>query len=138
MDSKEIFGGSLRILEKSLDLRSRRHNLIASNISNMDTPGYKGFDILVDEELNKISGKSKGIRLEMTNPAHLPISKAFVGDIEYRMEQVSPVNMRGDGNTVDIDKEMTKMAENTLLYNASAQILSKKFLALKTVIKDGK
>jgi len=138
MDSKEIFGGSLRILEKSLDLRSRRHNLIASNISNMDTPGYKGFDILVDEELSKISGKSKGISLERTNPAHLPVSKSFAGDIKYNMEPVSSFDMRGDGNTVDIDKEMTKMAENTLLYNASAQLLSKKFAGLKAVIKGGK
>ena len=54
MDLSGIFSKSFSILEKSLDLRSKRHNLIASNISNMDTPGYKGFDIMVDEEISKM------------------------------------------------------------------------------------
>ena len=138
MDLNGIFSKSFPTLEKSLDLRSKRHNLIASNISNMDTPGYKGFDIMVDEEICKTNDKSQKIRLEKTNSMHFPIRKIQVDDIEYKKNRSSSFSMRGDGNAVNIDNEMTKMAENSLLYSASAQILAKKFAGLKMVINGGK
>ena len=47
-------------------------------------------------------------------------------------------SLRGDGNTVDLDKTMGDMAENTLLFKTAAQIISKKFTGLKEVIKGGK
>lgn len=138
MDLNGILSKSFPILEKSLDLRSKRHNLIASNISNMDTPGYKGFDIMVDEEINKMNNRPQKIRLEKTNSMHFPIREIEVDDIEYKENGSSAFSMRGDGNSVNIDNEMTKMAENSLLYSASAQILTKKFAGLKMVIKGGK
>ncbi len=138
MDLNGILSKSFPILEKSLDLRSKRHNLIASNISNMDTPGYKGFDIMVDEEINKMNNRPQKIRLEKTNFMHFPIREIEVDDIEYKENGSSAFSMRGDGNSVNIDNEMTKMAENSLLYSASAQILTKKFAGLKMVIKGGK
>ena len=138
MDLNGIFSKSFSILEKSLDLRSKRHNLIASNISNMDTPGYKGFDILVDEEIRKMDNRPQKIRLEKANSMHFPIREIEVDDIEYRENRSSSFSMRGDGNSVNIDNEMTRMAENSLLYSASAQILTKKFAGLKMVIKGGK
>lgn len=138
MDLSGIFSKSFSILEKSLDLRSKRHNLIASNISNMDTPGYKGFDIMVDEEISKMDNRPQKIRLEKTDSMHFPIREIEVDDIEYKENRSSPFSMRGDGNSVNIDNEMTRMAENSLLYSASAQILTKKFAGLKMVIKGGK
>jgi len=138
VDLNGIFSKSFSILEKSLDLRSKRHNLIASNISNMDTPGYKGFDILVDEEIRKMDNRPQKIRLEKANSMHFPIREIEVDDIEYRENRSSSFSMRGDGNSVNIDNEMTRMAENSLLYSASAQILTKKFAGLKMVIKGGK
>ncbi|MBW1941137.1 MAG: flagellar basal body rod protein FlgB, partial [Deltaproteobacteria bacterium] len=50
MESQGIFNKTFSILEKNLDLRSIKHNLIVSNIANMDTPNYKGFDLIVEEE----------------------------------------------------------------------------------------
>ena len=56
-----------------------------------------------------------------------------------KLKAVKPpaLSLRGDGNTVDIDRTMGKLAENTLLYNAAAQLISKKFKGLKNVIKGG-
>jgi flagellar basal-body rod protein FlgB len=48
------------------------------------------------------------------------------------------LNFRADGNTVDLDKTMGKLAENTILYRVAAQIISKKFIGLKNAIQGGK
>jgi len=48
------------------------------------------------------------------------------------------VTLRGDGNTVDMDREMSALAENQLHYKASTQILSKKFQRLRSIIQGGK
>ena len=54
MANKALFGGTVSILEKVLDFRSQRHNVILSNIVNADTPGFKSFDIVMDEEADRM------------------------------------------------------------------------------------
>ena len=46
-------------------------------------------------------------------------------------------SVRGDGNTVDLDRTMGKLAENTLLYKTAAQLISRKFSGLKSAIRGG-
>ena len=48
MDTKALFGGTVSVLEKVMDFRSQRHNVILSNIVNADTPGFKAFEIVMD------------------------------------------------------------------------------------------
>ncbi len=138
MGSQGIFSGTISVLEKALDVRSMKHNLVLSNIANKDTPNYKAFDLLVDEELQKLTDKQDGLSLRKTNPGHLPIGRS--GDYSSititEKTQGFPESM--DGNTVDVEKEMTSLAENTLLYNATAQIIKRKFQGLKSVIAGGK
>lgn len=137
MESKWIFGGTISLLEKVLDLRSLRHNLIASNIANVDTPNYKALDLDFKKELAKSMGTQKGNGLKRTQPAHLPGNGGGLNNVKQRLVATSPLNIKGDGNSVDIDKVMASQAENSLMYNVSAQILAKKFLGLKNVIQGG-
>lgn len=137
MKVQGMFSGVIPILEKVLDLRSMKHNSIASNIANMDTPNYKAFDVIVEQELGKAIGARKNVELEKTHSGHLPARETGLADIRPNVATSQQVTGRADGNSVDIDKEMAKMAENSLMYNASAQILSKKFQGLKKVIEGG-
>ncbi len=132
-----IFGGIIPVLEKVLDLRSMKHNSIVSNITNMDTPNYKAFDFIVEEELEKTMRGRRSSELQKTQPGHFPARRVRMDSIRPRAVGSTGFAHRADGNTVDIDREMAKMAENSLMYNASAQILSKKFQGLKNVIEGG-
>ena len=138
MPTDRIFSNTLATLATSLNLRSIQHKALSSNIANMDTPNYKAVELDVAEKMNKNRRSLPGIQLKRTQAAHLP----YRGDREdtVKLKAVKPpaYSLRGDGNTVDIDRTMGKLAENTLLYNATAQLLSRKFKGLKNVINGGK
>ena len=138
METKSLFDGTVTVLEKVMDFRSRRQNVIISNIVNADTPGFKAFDIVMDEEMGRIaSGTGGGLRLESTNPAHFSTADDTSGGIRVKYVQQEKMINKGDKNTVDLDRSMTSLAENNLLYNALAQTISKKFKMLKSVISGG-
>lgn len=136
MDISKIYGGNIDIFKKVLDLRSEKHNIISSNIANIDTPNYKSVDISFEEQLRAAADSSSGNGLKKTNDNHLP---GGVRDIENIKPEINIDNTPSgiDGNNVDIDKEVTKMAENTIMYNAVAQLVLKKFEGLKYVIDQG-
>lgn len=137
MESQGIFSKTFSILEKSLGLRSIKHNLIVSNIANMDTPNYKGFDLIVEEEFEKALRAEKNIEPEKTQPMRFPLREIRQDNIKLKPIEASQIIKRQDGNTVDMDKSMAKLSENTLMYNASAKIIAKKFQGLKNAIQGG-
>ena len=88
METKALFSGTVSVLEKVLDFRSRRHNIIISNIVNADTPGFKAFDIVMDEEMGRsTSSASDALRLESTNPAHFSTADNNSGGIRTKYVQ---------------------------------------------------
>lgn len=134
MESQGLFNQTFSVLEKSMNLRSQKHNLLVSNIANMDTPNYKAFDIMVEEEMGKTSGEAK-LPMIRTQPAHIPLAGMAGPDApEIRPVEKSRYDFHADGNTVDIDRTMFNLSENGLLYNASAQMISKKFQLLANAI----
>jgi len=138
MESQRIFSQTVSILEKALDLRSKKHNVIASNIANMDTPDYKAFDLVIEKELQKVTGQKNSISLNKTNKVHMESQRSKAGGVSVVIDDTQGLSLRGDGNTVDIDKQMGNMAENTLMYKAAAQMIQRKFQGLKSVIQGGK
>jgi len=138
MESQKIFSQTVSVLEKALDLRSKKHNVIASNIANMDTPDYKAFDLVIEKELQKTTGEGNSISLNKTDRAHMQSRRSKAGGVSVVIDNTQGLSLRGDGNTVDIDKQMGNMAENTLMYKAAAQMIQRKFQGLKSVIQGGK
>lgn len=138
MGSQGIFSETISVLEKNLDLRSLKHNLIISNIANKDTPNYRAFDLAVEEELNKLTGTQESVGLKKTHATHFP-ADGSAGNCSGATIISSPGGPAkgGDGNTVEIEEEMTKLAENNLLYETMALLIRKKFQGLKTVIQGG-
>jgi flagellar basal-body rod protein FlgB len=137
MDLKGIFSDTFNRLEKNLDIRSERHKLIVSNIANMDTPGYKAFDLIVEEEMKKVEEHSHPFKMARTHPAHIKEKSTLPNMFQYRNIRSSDTTST-NGNTVDMDKEMGKLSENNLLFNVTAQILTKKLSILKAAIDGGK
>jgi len=113
-------------LERSLDAAWLRNDVISQNIANVDTPNYKRKEVKFEEFLNsemKYSRISNGkSRLQGS------------GDIKV-IEDHKNYSYRLDGNNVDIEREMAKLAENTLRYNTLIQRMSGQFNKIRTVIR---
>jgi flagellar basal-body rod protein FlgB len=138
MNSTKLFGPTIEIATRAMDLRARKHELILSNVANADTPGYKAFDIMVEEALAQQRSQGRKQGLQRTHHAHLPAGGRTGSSPEPRILELSTqVTLRGDGNTVDMDREMSNLAANQLHYKTSAQILSTKFKGLLEAIKGG-
>lgn len=133
-----LFSGAVSTLSRSLDLRARKHEMILDNVANADTPNFKPFAMNVEEALQKDAQAVPSARLQQTDAQHLPGSP--VPDDPSIMAGSAaddPLLFRGDRNGVDIDREMTALAKNSLLYKASAQMVASKFKGLKHVITGG-
>ena len=135
-----LFNDTAQLLaQKTLDLRTERHKLLSSNVANLDTPGYQAEDLVFENSLvAALEAETPGL-LKVTDERHLDGNDAPLLDtIEgQRIHSATPL-ADFDGNTVDLDKEMAKMAENQLMYNASIRMLSHQFRMLKTAISETK
>lgn len=130
-----LFNKTIGLLAHALDLRSERHRVITANIANQDTPGYKAMELNFKDALSSASGSSL-LPLQRTDPSHL----SSAGGISASSHAVvSPgASQRLDGNTVNGEQEMAKLAENTLFYTATTQILSGKFRGIRNAIREGR
>ena len=137
MENHPLFDRTVSLLSRVLDLRARNHNVIVSNIANADTPDYKEFRMHVEEALQRYAETRKAFGLKRTCRTHLPIGRHDAAGARVTRQPTSPFSLRGDGNTVDADRSMSRMAENNLLYNTAAQILNKKLQGLKAAIQGG-
>ena len=137
MQTNGLFRDTISLLERSLNLRSLQHRVLASNIANMDTPNYKAVELAVAEEMSGNQNPASGIQLVQTQHSHLPLKHNAADNVKLKIAKPPEFSLRGDGNTVDLDRTMGSLAENTLLYKTAAQIISQKFSGLKNVIKGG-
>jgi flagellar basal-body rod protein FlgB len=138
MPVDRLFNANFDLMQRALNLRSRKHEVVVSNVVNADTPGYKAFDLEVKEALQAQSQKSGNGELTLTQEGHLPAHHHRDSAARPKMRAVSSeVSLRGDGNTVMLEKEMADLARNNLLYKATAQILGIEFKELKTAISGG-
>jgi flagellar basal-body rod protein FlgB len=102
----------------------------------MDTPNYKAIEIAV-AEMGRNRDSAPGIQFVRTQIDHLPLKHNAADCVKLKVAKPPEFSLRGDGNTVDLDRTMGKLAENTLLYKISVKLISKKFNGLKNVIKGG-
>ncbi len=131
MPDKLSFGKTFYALEKAIGLAQQRNAVITSNISNLDTPGYKPKDINFKSELDRAIETNHKTDLARTDPRH--ISMQMNGE-----QIVEPYEEQGEWNGynwADIDSEMTKLTENNLVYRTAVEALLKKMNLLKEVIR---
>lgn len=119
----KILGGK-KIIHKALDAAWTRNEVIAQNIANVDTPGYKRKTVSFEEQLRQAMDKKD-------------FKKGDVDKIDIRVTvDNKSLSMRLDGNNVDIDNEMAQLAKNTIKYDALVQLAG--YSKIKMVIKEGK
>jgi flagellar basal-body rod protein FlgB len=132
-----LFGGTIELLQRSLDLRSAQHRAVSANIANADTPRYKAFEVAVDEELRRLRPEAGRVQPVRTHAMHLPVGGGNRDRVTLKAVAPAALDLRADGNTVDLDRSMGELAENAIQYKASAQFISRKFKSLKNAINGG-
>ncbi|MCL6620868.1 MAG: flagellar basal body rod protein FlgB [Syntrophobacterales bacterium] len=114
-----------RLLAHSLTLRSRRQEVIAGNIANLDTPGYTARELPFQEVLRQYADRGGPLTPMRTHPGHLTPPVA-AGLIENR------------GEPVDLDQEMVRLGENLFQFQSAVQLLNRKLEGLRTVLEGGR
>ena len=137
MKADLIFGNTLALLERSLDLRADNQKLIVSNLANLDTPNYKAFKMMVAEQMERSATSGDPMPIARTHSGHMAPRTGHMDTVAVERVESNPRSIRGDGNTVELETEMSNLAENTLLYNTATRIVANKFNLLKSVIKGG-
>ena len=122
-------------LNTSLNLRLLNNNVITANVANSDTPGYKAKTVEFEGALRQALNVGGELKLAQTSGGHR---------VPHETDPVNPEiydNPNGveslDGNTVDRSSELAKLAENTVLYESSVELLKKKLGMLKYAITEG-
>ena len=143
------------ILSQALDGLSARQSAISSNLANIDTPGYQAqtvdFETALSQEVQAMessgsssvvpadpsTGPSAAIAMLTNDPrqySSAPSSFSSSGATTSTTESTTDENLRNDGNTVDLETEMTALTETQIKYSAVAQLLTDKFNQLYDVL----
>ena len=122
------------IHDQALVLRARRAELLAGNLANADTPGYKARDVDFKAALEKASAGPAASRLQTTNARHLTGNQTGIGGLNllYRV----PLQPSLDGNTVDTQAEQAAFMENAVRYQASLRFLNSRIQGLMRVLRE--
>jgi flagellar basal-body rod protein FlgB len=123
--SRKLFDQTFGFIGRSLDVRTLTNKVLSSNIANSETPDYQAKEVSFQKVLEKsMDGSTPSVGLKRTHPRHLPEDLEEDPRVESTKEPV------------DIDREMAKLAENNIMFQAGVQTLVKKFEALKFTIID--
>ncbi len=122
---------ALGIYPQALALRARRAEVLAANLANADTPGYKARDL---DFRRVLAGTAEAaLNLRTTAPGHLGAPAASPGGAELLYRH--PLQASIDGNTVDTQIEYAEFARNSLQYQASLTFLNNRIKGLMTAIR---
>jgi flagellar basal-body rod protein FlgB len=124
-------GNAFGIHEQALTVRNQRNEILASNIANADTPGYKARDIDFRQVLKQ--QKVEMPNLKATQAGHFQtasVGRVSPQYIQYR--QVAQPSL--DGNTVDVQQEQLQFSNNAARYEATMRFLNGKISGLQKAI----
>ena len=134
--SNNLFDKTTDALATSLKMRQMRHNVTSSNIANAETPHYHAKKLDFENALATALDMDGKNAMATSDSRHFAIgAKPTMSPDIYENPDVAVNN---DGNTVDLEKEMSSLAENSIMYKAALQLINKKMAALKYAISESR
>ncbi len=132
-----LFDSTTMALGTNLNMRLIKHNLTASNIANAETPGYHAKKIDFEDALARALDIDDIRSMSTSDPEHFSVGGKR-SNVRPDIYDNPDGEVHNDGNTVDLEKEMSNLAENTIMYKAAMQLINKKMAALKYAIGDSR
>lgn len=129
-------GAAMRAARAALDGLARRQEVIGANVANIDTAGYQRKSVDFEQQLATELGRAGSpTRMVQTDPRHLVRGGGAGGGIPGGGPARNVVSERNDANSVNIDEEMTLLAETQIRYQALTQSIGSRLSTLRTVIR---
>ncbi|UCF68769.1 MAG: flagellar basal body rod protein FlgB [Acidobacteriota bacterium] len=123
-------------MERALDVMSKRQQLLASNVANLDTPHYRTIDIDFNEALKQaMEQEARNLPVRRTGPAH---RSARATNSPMQPREVKDLMVRQDGNNVQLDREMMMLAQTRNRYESATAMLRMRLRQLRAVISEGR
>jgi len=124
------FDNALGLHPQALALRGKRTEVLAANLANADTPGYKAQDLDFQSVLKKV--QPRPATMEATQALHIQQPRQMLGAaLQFRI----PNQPSLDGNTVETHIEQSKFTENAMQYQASLRFVNGRVSSLLTALK---
>ncbi len=133
-----IFDRTMQLVSRTLDLRQARQRVIASNIANEETPGYRATDLNFMDTLQAAHRGRGPVTLAVTHGTHLGPRGDSVRQVTGKLGDVPAGDLPLDANSVNIELEMAKMSDNAMQYNSAASIMAIRFRQLMGAIRDAR
>lgn len=133
----KLFDTPIHDLQRALDARLSRQQLLAANVANADTPGYVPRDLDFAGAMKDAQASAVPPSLSRTREGHLEVQGAPAARTGDHVVEVRDGKAGLDGNRVDLDRTLASLAENALQYGAASRAVAKKLALLRTVVTDG-
>ncbi|MBD3317195.1 MAG: flagellar basal body rod protein FlgB [Chitinivibrionales bacterium] len=127
-------GGGTQAVLKSLDAATLRHRVIANNIANATTPGFRRVEVKFEDQLRRALDRTR-LQGTRTSGNHLKLGRPTLGEIRPRAYRPADGTLPGGVNNVDIDTEMAKLAENQIMYNYGIRFVRGSYRKLNAAIQ---
>lgn len=128
----------IHAMDQSMTLATRRMALIASNMANIDTPGYHtqdfNFEGALKNELANLDGNQ--LPIAQTHPMHLPITSG--SSLPPPTDEIRPNYERNDGNDVSLDRESRMLAQTQITYQLSSNFAQLELRKIRQMIRDAR
>lgn len=132
-----IFDATLSTLERALDVRLVRQNVLASDVANANTPNYVAKELDFEGAMRAAEAAGPSFTVP-TRPGDISIAETVTPGSPDSFVKDDPAASPGlDGNAVDLDRTLGAIAENSLEYGVAAKAAAKKIAILRYVASDG-
>ena len=135
--SSKLFDKTTNSLSAAINMRSLRQSITSANIANAETPGYKAKKVDFEKALSRALDIEGLRRIEEVSDNDFIYGPGAISQIKADVYDNPDINMTNDGNTVDLEREMATLAENSILYKAALRLINKKLAALKYASTEG-
>ena len=130
----KVMDRTMQGIAHALNYRQVRQEVISSNIANAETPGFRSKRVDFEKALQNALELEKANSLNTNNGRHYDVGEGGFDHLSPEIYEDPNGVVSENGNTVERDKELARMAENKVMYDAAVQLMNKKFGLLKYAV----
>ncbi len=134
----EVNDKTYKALATSLKFREMRQELLSSNVANAQTPEYKAMKLDFEEALARATDVDGQLSMAASDDRHFNVGGGGFNNLEPEVYEDPNGVVSENGNTVDVEAEMARMAENKIMYDTTVQLINKKLGLMKYAINNEK
>ena len=133
-----LFDKTTSALGTAINMRLMKQNVISSNIANAQTPAFHAKKMDFEDALARALDID-GLRRSATSDcSHFHTGGGAIAHTAPEIYEDPDVAVNNDGNTVDVEKEMSSLADNIIMYKSALHLINKKFASLKYAAVEGR